>query len=415
MSPLARAPRRRPAPRALLLALLWLLASPLPAAAARPAQGKGVRPNAPASDPYTRGEPEALARAGILSLGGFEFGKTDTADVDAWLATNDIKWIETEHIELGFALGSYKVKQEEQKRITAELTELATKLPTIDPRVKVLDPWLRAHMYARRAEAVYSHFLRIAGVEDSVFPRANQRPGIGGTYWGEGPYLGQKGKYEVLILPSEAASVSFLTKYFGLGIKRTQRWNVVERDSLIVVMHTQQGRLVDDGALHGHLAFNLAHNFLDGFKHYSYDLPIWLREGLAHFMERSIDPQHNSFDGSEGSVPEMTRKWKWEPEVKRLVQGGDAPSIAELVRYKDFGELGLADHYATWSMLHFLATARPEGLTGLIGGLKGRRNEQGLPDGGNLADVHRSLFREVLGMSYMQFDEAWREWVKASY
>jgi hypothetical protein len=132
-------------------------------------------------------------------------------------------------------------------------------------------------------------------------------------------------------------------------------------------------------------------------------------------MERQVNPRFNSFDGSEGSLPEMTRKWKWEPDVKKLVLSGDAPRLAELVRYKDYGELELDDHFTTWSMIDYLARERPDQLAGLLGGLKGLRNEAGLSDGSNLSNVQRDLFRDVLGMSYMEFDLAWQEWVKLNY
>ena len=396
-------------PFVLLLALV--LASPAEAQRPRKDQPK----NDPALDPYTRGDPEVWKAAGIVSMGGFEFGKTDTVEVDDFMATSDIKWIETAHFELGFALGPYKVTQKEKHKLRAELTRLAEKLPEVSPTTKVLDPWLRTHMFAQRLEEMYEEFLGIIQVDQAVFPDGTAPWNRQGEYQGEGPYLGQKGKYEVLILPSEAASVSFLGQYFGLGIKRTQRWNVTDRESLTVTIHVQQGNLRNDTGLHGHLAFNMAHNFLDGYKHYSYDTPIWLHEGLAHFLERRVSPKYNSFDGAEGSVPQMTSEDDWEGEAKKLVLSGKQPRMAELMRLKGYGEMGLPQHFATWSMVDYLYREKPDGLAKFLSGLKGRTNEAGFPDGSNMPDAHRELFKEHFDMSYAQFDSAWEEWVKANY
>ncbi|MDP6761259.1 MAG: hypothetical protein QF903_10120 [Planctomycetota bacterium] len=377
--------------------------------------GRRVASNHPSTDPYTRGEAAALERAGLASLGGFEFATTDTAEIDEFMGVSDIKWIESAHFEIGFALGPYRVPQKEKKAIAAELLALQEKLPEINPKASTLDPWLRAHMYAQRAERVWDRFLELIDVDASVFPTGEASWTPDGEYWGIGPHLGQKGKYEVLILPSEGASVMFLQQYFGLKIKRTQRWNVLDRDSLVLVIHTRQGRLVEDTALHGHLAFNLTHNLLDGYKHYSYDTPIWLHEGLAHFIEREINPRHNTFDGSEGAVPEMTRKSRWGLEVKKLIAGGDAPRMAELMSLDNYGQMELADHFATWSMVDFLTRTEPKGFAALLGALKGFRDEQGVPDGSDLSTKHRRLFKELLGYSYAEFDAAWKAWAKGSY
>ena len=376
---------------------------------------KDLPANHPRNDPYTRGEAELMEGAGIVSHGGFEFGNSDTAGVEDLLATSDIRWLETEHFELGLALGTYRVPQKEKKKIRADLARLAQRLPTVNPKAKTLDPWLRTHLFAMRLEEMYDDFLELVQVEQSVFPDGSKPWDQTGTYWGEGPHLGQKGKYEVLILPSEASHLTYLSDQFGLQIKRTQRWNVPERDTLTVTIHVQQGTLKADPALHGHLAFNLAHNFFDGLRHYTYDTPIWLHEGLAHFLERRIDPRFNSFDGAEGSIPEMSRKSDWETPVKKLVNAEKAPRLAALVRKNNYGQLSLDDHFCTWSMIDFLHRTRPEGLAALLVNLKGRTGEDGFGDGSNLPEAHRELFKEQFGMSYSQFDSAWAEWVLATY
>ncbi len=398
--------------RALRTAGLLLLVAGLLSTLSLAQRKKDVPHNDPSRDPYTHGDPEVWKKAGIVSMGGFEFGKSDTATVDDFMATSKILWLETEHFEIGFALGPYKVPQKEKKIYLAELTRLAEKLPEVNPKAKLLDPWLRLHLFGQRLEESYTEFLKLVYLEPWAFPGGDKPWNGTGEYMGEGPYLGQKGKYELLILPSEASSVSFLLESFGLGIKRTQRWNVVDRDTLTLTVHIQQGFLKADPALHGHVVFNMAHNFFDGLRHYSYDTPIWLHEGLAHSMERRINPKYNSFDGAEGSVPQMTRKDNWASEVLKLVRAGKQARMASLIRLKGYGDIDLPMHYTTWSMVEFLRETKPKPFGDFINALKSRVNEANIPDGSNMDEAHRELFKQHFGMNYAQFDKAWATWVQ---
>lgn len=391
------------------------LAAAIAALALLAAPARAQRPNDPATCEWCGGDPQRMEAAGLVSHGPFPFGQADTARVDELMSVNDIRWIESRHFRIGFALGPHKVKPEEKNKIRAELEKLAAVLPAVNPKAKVLDPWLRAHLYAQRSEELWTRFLEILRVQETDFPPIARQWNRQGRYMGNGPYLGEGEKYELLIVPSEAAHVNFLKNQFGLLIKQTQRWNILSRDCLIAVMHTEDGGLREDAALHGHVVFNLTINLLDGYKHYSYETPIWIREGLAHYLERAIDPDYNTFDSSEGAVAAQTSKSDWEPEVRKLVLAGKAPRMAELVALKGYAELELAHHFTTWGVVDYLLRTNPEGFACLNDRLHGHVDAQGIPDGSNLPDLHREAFKECLGTGYSEFDRAWAEWVLANY
>lgn len=400
-----------------LCALIGTVFAANAVASAPPAPQKGEKK--PLNDPtlctVCQGDPALMEAGGIVSHGGFQFGKKngDTKKTDTHLATLDIKWIETAHFRIGFALGAYKVKIEERKKFLAELTKLQKAYPKINPETGMLDPWLRAHIYAQRCEEIYTRFLEIVDGQSATF--ADGTGQWRGAYQGEGPYLGMKEKYEVLIVPNEAAHVDFLLENAGLRIRNTQRWHFVDVGSITVSMHAQQGNLRSDGGLHGHVAFNLAHNLYDGLNHYSYDTPVWLHEGLAHFMEREVDPKNNSFDGGEGAVADMTTKSNWKPEVLKLISANEAPRMAELMSLKNFGELKLPHHFTTWSMIDFLITTKPKEFGAFLWAIKKNYDEKGIPTGSNLPEWHRKQFKEVLGWTYAEFDQAWRDWAQVAY
>lgn len=406
---------RRAARLALVLPALVLAAGQAPA---QRLADKTKPRNHPVNCPYTGGDPQLLAKAGIISLGGFDFGtQASTADLDAYLAVNDVKWVETEHFKIGMALGPYKITQKEKKKLLAELERLAVFWPetVIPKKIRTLDPWLRAYLFALRAEDLWDQILELLDVDESAFPDGSAPWNTLGKYMGMGPYLGQKGKYEVLFLPSEAGSAAYLRHFFGLRTRRTQRWNIVDKDTLHLVIHTQQGQFRKDIALHGHFVFNQTIQMLNAYKHYSYEIPTWIKEGIGHWMERRVSPKYNSFDGSEGNVPRMTSKENWEPPTRSLVAKREAVTMAQLINLKGFADMELDHHFTSWSMVDYLIREHPEFLPQLLDRIKGMLDEQFIDDGSGLDDVHRAAFRELLGMTYAQFDRAWGEWVLANY
>jgi hypothetical protein len=397
--------------RLLAIGLAGLLACA--AAIAEPARAQSKKDTDPANCPYCHNDPVLLKQAGLVSHGGFPFGVTDTAKVDEFLSGSEIRWIETANFRIGFALGSNRVKFEEKKKFLAELGRLALVLPEVKPDAVLIDPWLRTHLYAQRAEEIHKRFVQLIQAENVAFADGSGK--WEGDYKGEGPYLGMKEKYEVLLLPTEAMHAKFLTEHAGLQIKNSQRWHFIDRGKITLVAHTEQGKLRVDEAMHAHLAFNLAHNFYDGLLHYSYDTPVWLHEGIAHLFEREVSPKYNSFDSGEGAVAEMSSKSNWQPEVMKLIAGGQAPRMAELMSLKSYAELKLPHHFTTWSMIDYLTKTQPDAFAKFLWAIKSCKDSRGVPTGENLGEYHRQKFKETLEMSYAEFDEAWRAWAMANY
>lgn len=396
----------------LFLALLGALppGPPSPGPARSAELTEDPAPNDPALCPYCDGDPGIMQRAGVVSHGGFGFGTSDTREIDRLLPDVEIRWIETEHFEIGLGIGAERVGTAERRAVRAELERLQERLPEVEPKTRLLDPWLRLHLYAQRMEELYQLFLEILAVPQESFPSGEQPWVVGTPYFGEGPHLGQKGKYEILVLPNGGTQVAFLRSQFGLGTRLTQKWNAVDQDTLMVVTNLLENDLTNDTALHNHLVFNTAHNLLDGYKHYSYDTPFWLKEGVAHWAERRLNPDYNSFSYSEGGLAESVYTSDWDSDVKKLLQQGDAPRLAELVNLQTFAGFTTEDHLVSWSMVKFLIEEHPEAFACINARLHGRKDERGYADQSRLLDVQRDAFRDCLGMSYARFDEAWKTW-----
>jgi hypothetical protein len=285
----------------------------------------------------------------------------------------------------------------------------------IDPRTRVLDPWIRAHLYAKRVEEHYAKIQDMLGVTDADFKDNREVWNQVSKYMGAGPYLGQRGKFEVFLLPSEGAHKTYLRDRLGLTTELSQRWNVIPRDTQTVIIHTEQGKLRVDESLHGHLVFNLTHNLLNGYKHYSYDMPVWMTEGAAHWYERQLNPKFNTFDGAEGAAPDMSSKSKWAPEAKKIVNGSDAPSFPSMIGKRTFADLDLDDHFVLWSVFDYLITVHPDFLKVYFDTLAGLKNAEGYDDYAALSDKQRAVFKDSLGMTYGKFEAAWEAWVLETY
>lgn len=378
-------------------------------------------------DPYTKNKPEALQKAGYVSYGPFPFGFHGTGpmtseQVDKHLSYVNILWVETAHFRIGTDLPTYKVPLEPEfkNKIRAELERLGEKIPNIDPKTRTLPPWLRLHLFAQRCEDLYAEFSRLAGVVDADFPGGSG--GVvtpGATYMGQGPYLGMKEKYLLLLVNKEGTFKDYMKHYLGRDSKYGQRWHFKDIAALIytVSCDAEEGRLRDDTAMHCDVAFNISQNLLDGFRHYSYDLPVWIREGLGHWFNRKVNPRFNSFDQNEGSTADMKKEWQWEVYCRtKLVQGGGkfAP-FSEAFTWRDFGSITFNDHVAVWSRFDFMMSMGQEKWRAFLFEVKGRVDARWIPDQSDLVGATRQALQKAYGINALEFDEKWAEWVKATY
>lgn len=355
-----------------------------------------------------RDDAELLARNGI-GHGPFPFGRTSTEAIEREFLWRPV-WIETEHVRIGAELETWKVPEEERKAYRAELEQLALKWPEIDPKKTTLDPWLRAHLLADRVQRFTAQFLALVGARDEDFldPERNRMRAVG-------RHFGEQEKYEVMLFRARSLYQEYMRRTWALPYVKPQRWNNVDRDCMWFGMSQEAEHVRHDQHVHNFVRHNLAHNFLDGYLHYSYDLPVWLTEGFAHWAEQTNDPRFNMFDTVEGSFHEAKAVSDWGAEVRKIVAGGEAVPFSQLLRWLSFAELTFPSHLVCWSKFDFLVRHDPAKLGALITALKSRRNAEGLPDGSHLDDAQRDGFRDLYGWTLQQAEDRWKEWVLATY
>ncbi len=357
--------------------------------------------------PYCRNDAETLKKAGLVGHGPFPFATAGTGEVEERLGyVKEWYWLESEHFRIGLTLPKYTLPESDKGRVREELTQLEKVLPSINPKTRTLDPWLRVHLYAYRAEKFYQDFSNLMGVDDSYFGKRDFS-----NFTGMGPYLGQEGKFEILLLHNKAAHLDFLKAFTGLEHSKPQRHHFIKRGVLFFGCHTEEDQLSRDLFLNASLFHNLGHNFIDAFEHYSYDLPVWITCGFAHWAERQVSREYASYDFVE-TYKEFRRNGEgWPDELRKRLLQGKLPSLAALVRKLSYNDLDELDHMAIWSLTEFLIQNGAAKYANFLKAMKGRVVD-GQIDSGGLVDAQREAIKSAYGWTYSQLEEAWHEFIR---
>lgn len=357
--------------------------------------------------PWCKDDPAILAKLSGVSHGPFEIGLGDTQAFTENFPAAQWIFLETNHMRFASSLGPQKLTAKERKRIAADLERLREIIPGMPKKLKQLDPWLRVHLLALRSEDFYTRFQKLLGVTDADFPaeRDYEKP-----FMDDGAYLGEKQKFEIVWHSNRRTHQMYTKSVMGGSATDALRWHLSPQHRLLASIPAEDGDLRTDEYLLPHSVHLMSHLFLCAYKHFSYDPPIWLDEGLAHVMEREINPISTTLDGDEGSGPNRGGHRDWFVKEAKLAKSGKAPTFAAMLRWNAFHDLDEEAHRAAWSRVRFLVNMHPEKLARFIGGVKGQLDENGYPSGDDLVGLRRKLLKEIWGWSPNDFDEAWKAW-----
>ncbi|MEO2092635.1 MAG: hypothetical protein ABGY71_01105 [bacterium] len=359
--------------------------------------------------PYCQNDPELLARAGLVSHGPVDIGPAGGSEALAnSLAVSDWLFLESEHLRWGSSLASEAVKARDKKRLAAELDALRELFPEIPKRIKRLDPYLRLHLMAWRGEKFYARFQDLLGVSDADFPAARQNDG---PYMGNGRFLGEKDKFEVLIHVNRATHKLFTSDHMGVAVTDSLRWHFPGLHKMFVSIPAADPDIRYDKNLYPHTVHNLSHLFLCAYKHFSFDPPIWLDEGLAHAMEHEIDSEFHTLDGEEGSLPDNKGPADWDKEIARLRRRGKLTSFAKLLHIQAFGALTQDDHVTAYGLVRFLIDKHPKKFAAFLGAIKGNLDAEGYPDGSDLRGLQREQLKYLWDWTPTTLDRAFHAWI----
>jgi hypothetical protein len=357
--------------------------------------------------PYCKNDGKLMAAAGVVSHGPLPIGKNGSDDLEKDSKPGTWLFLETAHIRWAFSLGGCSVDGRDKERVEAELQRLRKALPAVPSKTPRLDPFLRLHLLAMRGEEFHARFQKLLQVSDADFPE--QRV-LGEKYMGAGKFLGEKDKFEVVVHKQRSTHFAFTRTFSGATVTDALRWHIPVLHKMVASLPAEDADLREDRNLFPHTVHNLSHLFFCAYKHFAFDPPYWLDEGLAHCMEKEADPTSSTFEGEEGASRDTKAPADWYAAVKKLIGSGKALSFAELLHAKGFSDLTVPAQMTGWSMVRFLIDEHPDKFAQFLGAVKGQLDEQGNQSGKDLPDLQRKLLMDLWGWTPASFTEAWKAW-----
>jgi len=394
-------------------------------------------------DPYTRSDEATLKQVGYVAYAPFRWADThDTRDIDRLLPEARFLWVETAHFKIGSSLPAYKLPKEADKRkkIRDELKELKQILPKVNPRTRMLDRWLRLHLYAMRMEKVYADFQELMGVTDKDFPQNTEAAAKIGTAWqqrqaegkptgdlprfmGRGPYLGMTGKLNVMLC-AKASTLGHYSRYAtGRQHDRSNahQFNFKDRSLFFgTSLEIGRGSLYDDGYLHLYSVFSITGRLIDGYKDNTYVMHPWLRQGLSNWFVRRLDPEEEFFYGiAEFNLKDRDKDdTDWAVITRRLVKhGGGFKPAEELLNLRVADKMNLEDQMTAWSRCDFLIKHDRKKFARFMDLMKDHLPHEHMkpPTEATIQENQRRALKEAYGFDYAGFETAWRQFVIKNY
>jgi len=391
-------------------------------------KGRAAKGDSWRTDPYTSADPKAMARAGVVKYGPLSWGDDhDTAKIDGMMPEAKILWLETKHFRIGSTLPTMAMPKESKakRRLSAELKELKKLLPDVKPRSKKIDRWLRLHMYAQRLEKLYADCQGILHVTDADFPKdyVGKLPLVRPpSFMGLGPYLGMGDKMCLLLLnkPSNLMRYSVkcgqpqAAKPDPIAVHFFDRGSLLFGTSPKFVATSKD----PDYQLQAHVQFNMTMQLLHAFRHYSHGLPAWVEEGFANSLLIEQHPTKHGFSGMKNWDRAKSYPAKWNVNSRRLAHNDFWSRGKPLSRHRYASAFTFNDQMCCWSRVDYLRS--------LDGGKKFARFVHLIsapmpalsgkaPEFKHVLTAQDAALQEVFGMTWEQFDEAWKSFALSKY
>jgi hypothetical protein len=297
---------------------------------------------------------------------------------------------------------------------------LLAKLPKFKGKPKTVSSWLLVQLYAQRLEAAYADFCKRAGYVDDA-PACTDGKGLDGRGFqgrgglGKGPFLGQHGKFCLLILPRRSDLARYLHHWGKREAEEPVAHHFLKSNSLVYVTTTdvRTEGLSTERALHCNVLYGIVRNFVDGFQGFTYEVPVWNCEGIAHWYRLRLDEDYNSISGLAEAQWGLLTDADWRQKARARVDSGAFAPFTEMMAWRQEDCRDLHKHVMMWSRWDFLITLGEDKLRKYLVGLKGLP-ATGVPRETILKAQTKALY-EAYGFEAADFDAAWVAWVKANY
>jgi len=263
-------------------------------------------------------------------------------------------------------------------------------LPSKSPKKQVFSPEHFDWILLKRCEDAFVDFKTVFKNQGSFASAA--------TNYHKDLFKAAEGKYDVFLWDKVAHHMVCGRKFFGSA----DDMGVYKHATRLTTTLGKQNYTRNDEMLHRYLTHMLHHLFLEAYKlNIGYDIPAWVPEGFAHYMEWKKFGNFKITCYFERSAPVSipSRVKNYVLKLAASKKGLPASSLIQL----NYNTMDTAAHAQIWSLFHFLIEGRDRDKFILfIQKLKHTRDQM-------------KAFKEAYGYSILQVDEPWREFVLKTY
>lgn len=266
------------------------------------------------------------------------------------------------------------------------------------PKVKADRKTLRmhdgAHLFARRLEEFYTDMRKITGIqhEDQMVK-----------------------KHYLFCMDKGQEALAVGPPYAGLADSGTvKRAGGKDQDSVVVAWRSKSEFPTDDD-FHRHLVHSSVHQITAAHRSLKWFevgqmglMPPWLNDeygwldaGLAHWFERRIEGEGETYCFREQEAGQRWGSSDWRRNVWKAVSAENWPSFAHTIS-KPTQSLTARDHQFAWSWVDYLMWRKASGFAEAIKLAK-------------LETPTREILPKVFQVSMLGFEDEWAEWVRSQY
>ncbi len=242
---------------------------------------------------------------------------------------------------------------------------------------KTLDVHASAHMTLRRMEALYEEFCELTGL-----PGVHTKADL---------YLFDD------VTDQAFASLAWTGNTSRTGSKRMG-------SMMVFSLYRDPGRLGRDEDLHRSLRHNVTHLLLSNAGNQRWVGNVrggWMDAGLAHVMEERLDGLCTNFCYQEQNSGIDFRGGRWKKAVRSMCKTRQWVPLATVMG-RNTNTLTAPEHAQAFSIVEFLLSRGADDFARVVGILKEKRPA-------------REALREVYDENVLEFEQAWRAWVLATY
>lgn len=362
-------------------------------------------------DPFTGGNAALLQAVGHVAYGPFLWSKdTRTEDIDRVLGEGRVLWLETQHFRIGCNVKSVPLpeKQGPRKALLDEVAALKKKLPKVPEKPKRLEPWLRMHLFAARAEKAYAEIESMLKTGGAQIGTAASPP--------DGPYLGLPDKPLLLVFQKKSDLARYFDRFCGVQADRSFNYYLPTSHQMLFGVSAEGLEIADDPALHSHVLYGLVAGLTTSIRGYTYRMPPWLSEGVAHCLSRRVETDFVNVTVKDDESVDQERQHLWAQKVRARAQYERTRiPFATMMTWPDLTAMGYHGELQAWSRVDYLMQQDPAKLGALMWKLKSLPPATGPMPQEQVAAAQIAALQETFGLDPATFDAKWCEWVLATY